>query len=183
MNGSEQIELFHEFISSNLHSQLLEVSRKEEESLKVDFSELSKFNVDLSEALLNSPEDTIKAIELAVQKFDIPKKVNVRFFNLPESCLINISDIRSKHIGKFIKILGTIRTKTEVRPQVIGAKFECPSCGNVINIAQDDVTFQSPTKCSCGRKGKFKLIETKLIDAQKITLEESHEDLESGAQA
>ena len=182
MNGSEQIELFHEFISSNLHSQLLEVSRKEEESLKVDFSELSKFNVDLSEALLNSPEDTIKAIELAVQKFDIPKKVNVRFFNLPESCLINISDIRSKHIGKFIKILGTIRTKTEVRPQVIGAKFECPSCGNVINVAQDDTTFQSPTKCSCGRKGKFKLIETKLIDAQKITLEESHEDLESGAQ-
>ena len=111
MNGSEQIELFHEFISSNLHSQLLEVSRKDEESLKVDFSELSKFNVDLAEALLNSPEDSIKAIELSVQKFDIPKKVNVRFFNLPTSCEILISDIRSKHIGKFIKIKGTIRVR------------------------------------------------------------------------
>ncbi len=182
MNGAEQIELYHEFISSNLYPVLLEVSRKEEESLNVDFSELSKFNVDLAEELLNHPENSIKAIELAVQKFDIQKKVNVRFFNLPKSCEMAISDIRSRHIGKFIKIMGTIRTKTEVRPQVIGAKFECPSCGNVINIAQDDSTFQSPTKCSCGRKGKFKLIETKLIDAQKITLEESHEDLESGAQ-
>src|SRR3989338_11167415 len=98
MNGAEQIELFHEFISSNLYPQLLEVSRKEEESLKVYFSELSKFNVDLAEELLNHPEDVIKAIELAVQKFDIQKKVNARFFNLPKSCEITISDIRSKHL-------------------------------------------------------------------------------------
>ena len=182
MNGSQVIELFYEFISKNLHAELLESSRREEDCLKIDFSELSKFNIDLAEELLSTPEEVIKAADLAVEKFDAPKKIHVRFFNLPESCALKISDIRSKHLGKFVKMKGTIRTKTEVRPQVVAAKFECPSCGNVISISQTDNTFQKPNKCACGRKGKFKLIEKTLIDAQKITLEESHDEIEGGAQ-
>ncbi len=182
MDSSSQIEIFHEFIDSKLKAELLESSRKTDGSLKIDFSDLSKFNVDLCEDLLITPEDVIKAAELALEKFDVQKKVRVRFFNLPESSTVPISNIRARHLSKFIKIVGVIRTKTPVRPQVVGAKFECPSCGNIININQDDNTFQRPTSCSCGRKGKFKLIDQTLIDAQKLTLEEAHEDLESGTQ-
>ncbi|MBD3259007.1 AAA domain-containing protein, partial [Candidatus Woesearchaeota archaeon] len=67
-------------------------------------------------------------------------------------------------------------------PQVVSARFECPSCGNIINVSQDDTSFKQPTKCGCGRKGKFRLIEKKLIDAQKLVIEEAHELLEGGAQ-
>ncbi|MBW2987564.1 minichromosome maintenance protein MCM [Candidatus Woesearchaeota archaeon] len=182
MDASTQIELFQDFIDSHNKAELLDAARKNDQSLRIDFSELSKFNIELAELLLNKPDDVIKAAELAISKFDIDKKIKVRFCNLPKSSLLYVRNIRSEHIGRFIKTIGVIRQKTDVRPQVVGAKFECPSCGNIINVNQDDNTFKQPTKCGCGRKGKFRLIEKKLIDAQKLVIEEAHELLEGGAQ-
>lgn len=75
-----------------------------------------------------------------------------------------------------------VRQKSDVRPQVTNARFECPSCGNIISILQLDKQFREPTRCGCGRKGKFTLIGKELIDAQSITLEEIPEKLEGGAQ-
>ncbi|MBW3014754.1 minichromosome maintenance protein MCM, partial [Candidatus Woesearchaeota archaeon] len=181
MDVSEQIDLFHRFIDSNLKAELLEVARSKNKSLGIDFSELARFNVDLSETLLSSPEDSIKACELAISKFDILRKIKARFYNLPKSAEIPIGEIRSEHIGKFVKVVGIVKIKSGVRPQVINAKFECPSCGNIINIIQDESSFRQPSKCGCGRKGKFKLIEKNLMDAQRIVLEESPESL-GGAQ-
>ena len=181
MDAAEQIELFYEFIDANLKAGLLSSARKEE-SLKIDFSELTKFNPGLADELLEHPEDVIKAAELSIPKFDISKHINVRFYNLPESALLLIRDIRSKHIGKFMQLVGVVRQKSDVRPQVTEASFECPSCGNVIKILQLDSKFRQPHKCSCGRKGKFLLQSKELIDAQKIVLEEASEDLEGGEQ-
>ncbi|MBW3017937.1 hypothetical protein KY325_02145, partial [Candidatus Woesearchaeota archaeon] len=182
MDASTQIELFQDFIESNLKADLLESARKDSKSLGIDFSELSKFNIELAELLLNKPDDVIKAAELSIGKFDIDKKIKIRFHNLPDSCMTHVRNIRSEHIGKFIKTIGVIRQKTDVRPQVVSATFECPSCGNIINVSQDDNSFKQPSKCGCGRKGKFRLIDKKLIDAQKLVIEEAHDFLEGGAQ-
>jgi len=45
-----------------------------------------------------------------------------------------------------------------------------------------DTKFREPSRCGCGRKGKFKLLSKELIDAQSITLEEASEDLDGGEQ-
>lgn len=177
MEVSEQIDLFHRFVDSNLKAEVFEVARSKNKSLRIDFSELAQFNVDLAETLLATPEDTVKACELAVSKLDTPRKIKARFYNLPPSAEISIGNIRSEHIGKFVKVIGIVKVKSGVKPQVVNAKFECPSCGNIINIIQDDSSFRQPSKCGCGRKGKFKLIEKNLIDAQKIVIEESPESL------
>jgi len=185
MEVEEQIRLFREFIEQNYHAQLLEAVRKGQESLVLDFSELLKFNTELSDEILESPEELLKAAEIAVKEFDLPKKVNkfnVRLRNLPESLKVNISDIRSKHLNKFIWSDGIVRQKSDVRPHVITAKFECPSCGNILAILQLDKKYKEPTRCSCGRKGKFKEISKELIDGQGLVLEESPDDLDGGAQ-
>jgi replicative DNA helicase Mcm len=181
MTAAEQVELFYEFIDTHLKAELLKAARKEE-PLKIDFSALSKFNPELADSLLDNPEDVIKAAELAIPKFDVTQKISVRIFNLAKSAQILIKDIRSKHIGKLLGIVGVVRQKTDVRPQVTEASFECPSCGNIIKILQLDSQFKQPYKCSCGRKGKFLLQSKELIDAQKIVLEEASEDLEGGEQ-
>ena len=47
-----------------------------------------------------------------------------------------------KHAGKFVVVEGVIRQKSDVRPQVTSAKFECPSCGNIISVLQVESIFK-----------------------------------------
>jgi replicative DNA helicase Mcm len=181
MDVDEQIKVFREFIEQNYYPELLEAVRKGDESLVLDFSELIKFNTEISEETLENPEELLKAAELAVREFDLPKKLRkftVRLKNLPESQKIKISEIRSKHLTKFVWAEGVVRQKTDVRPHVTAAKFECPSCGNILNVLQLDKKYKEPTRCGCGRKGKFKEISKELVDGQGLVLEESPDDLD-----
>ena len=184
MDTQEQIILFKEFIEQEYVADLLENARVGNNTLNIDFKRLAKFDVALAEDLLEAPEEVIKAIEIAVEQFDLLTKVrfNIRFFNLPSSQKIMIRDIRSKHIGKFLCVEGAVRQKSDVRPQVTSARFECPSCGNVIPVLQLDTKFNEPSRCGCGRKGKFRLLSKELVDAQSIYLEEAAEDLDGGEQ-
>ena len=184
LETSEQIRLLKEFIEQNYHAQLLETARKGKQSLVVDFSELIKFNTELVDELIERPEEVLKAGEIAIKEFDLPKKVekfNLRIRNLPSSLKINVSEIRSKHLGKFVWSTGIVRQKSDVRPHVATAKFECPSCGNILSVLQLDQKYKEPTRCSCGRKGKFREISKELLDGQGLVLEESPDDLD-GAQ-
>ena len=136
MEVDEQIKIFREFIEQNYYPQLLETVRKGQAHLVLDFSELIKFNTEISEEILEDPQNLLKAGELAIKEFDLPKKLTkfcLRFNNLPESQKILISEIRSKHLSKFICTEGVVRQKSDVRPHVTAAKFECPSCGNILN--------------------------------------------------
>ena len=184
VDASEQIKKFQEFLESYYYSQIVENLRKDNKFVVVDFADLSKFDLDLSNGLLESPEDTIKASEIAVAQFDLENITGfkVRFKNLPESQNIMIRNIRSKHIGKLIYAEGIVRQKSDVRPQVTAAKFECPVCGNIINVLQLNGSFKEPTRCGCGRKGKFVMLSKELVDAQGIVLEEVPESLEGGEQ-
>jgi|TARA_Y100000310_G_scaffold159944_1_gene159633 replicative DNA helicase Mcm len=184
INATEQIKRFQDFLESYYYQQIIENLRKDYKFVVVDFAELSKFDLDLANELLENPEDTIKAAELAIEQFDLEdiKGFKVRFKNLPENQMIMIRNIRSKHIGKFIYADGIVRQKSDVRPQVTAAKFECPVCGNIINVLQLNGSFKEPSKCGCGRKGKFTLISKELVDAQGLVLEEVPESLEGGEQ-
>ncbi len=180
----DQIKKFQEFLEDNYLDLLSERTRKGKKFLVVDFSILASFDPELAEALLEEPEDVIKAAELAVENFDLgdTKGFRIRFTNLPKSQETMIKNIRSKDIGKFVSVQGVVRQKSDVRPQVTTARFECPSCGQIITVLQLDSAFKEPTRCSCGRKGKFRLLSKELVDAQGIVLEEAPEDLEGGAQ-
>lgn len=185
MNAEEQIKKFSEFLEKNYYDLLVDNARKGNKFLSVNFAELSKFDPSLAELLLEQPEEVVKAAELAVEGFDIEgdlKNFNIRFYNLPESQHVGIRNIRSGHISKLLVTEGIVRQKSDVRPQVTSAKFECPSCGTIITVLQVESKFKEPSRCGCGRKGKFRLVSKELVDAQKIVLEEAPEDLEGGEQ-
>jgi len=185
MDATKQINTFQEFLEGKYKSSLLDAVRKGNKFINISFKDLSKFNPGLAEELLERPEETIKAAELSLDFFDLEESMlpfRVRFFELPDSQKIMIRDIRSKHIGKLVCITGTVRQKSDVRPQVTSARFECPNCGNIISVLQLEANFKEPTRCGCGRKGKFNLVSKDLVDAQRIVLEESHEDIVGGAQ-
>lgn len=185
LDVNEQIRLFQEFLEMHYLAELLERVRKGEEFLQIDFGILAKFSPELADLILEQPEETLKAGEISLTNFDLPKEVkkfHLRLTNVAEKEKILIRNIRSRHLGKLLVIEGVVRQKSDVRPQVTSAKFECPSCGNVISVLQVDTKFKEPSRCGCGRKGKFRLLSKELIDAQGIVLEESSKDLEGGEQ-
>lgn len=185
MEAVDIISGFADLIRESYHAQILEQARIGDTWLVLDFSQISRFSPEMADYLLDQPEEAIKAAELAIEQIDLPaerKGWNVRIKDLPDSQKVMIRDIRSHHLGKLLRIEGIIRQKSDVRPLVVTAKFECPSCGNVLTILQLDTQFKEPTKCGCGRKGKFRMLAKELCDAQRMVLEEMSEQLEGGSQ-
>ncbi len=175
---------FQDFIEDNYKAQVMDAAVTGKNFIIIDFAALTKFDPELAEQVLNTPEDSVREIEIAASQLDLPKesKIKIRLTNIPESKKLLIRNIRSEHLGKLLWVEGLVRQKSDVRPQVVNSKFECPSCGQVISVLQIDQSFREPTKCSCGRKGKFSLLSKDLVDAQSMLLEESPETLEGGEQ-
>ncbi len=185
MDIQEQINKFVEIIEEQYKKELIENIKNDNRFLPISYSELIRLEPELAQALLEQPEEIIKAAEIAVEQFDTlgdVKNFKARFYNLPQSQKVMIRNIRSRNINKFLLIEGAVRQKSDVRPQVTSAKFECPSCGNIINVLQLESKFREPTKCGCGRKGRFRLLDKEMVDAQGIVLEEATDDLEGGEQ-
>ncbi len=185
MEVTEQIMRFKEFLEAYYLAELLENIRLGKKYLLISFSNLLKHDPEIAELILEDPEETIRSFEICIENFDAQsnlKNFRIRLSNLSKNQNISIKDIRSNHIGKLFSIEGIVRQKSDVRPQVTVAKFECPSCGNVMSVIQVDTAFKEPFKCGCGRKGKFRLLDKELVDAQRLVLEENTEDLEGGEQ-
>ena len=183
----EQISKFQEFLdpsNSRYHDLVLETIKTGKKFVSINFSDLIIFDHQLAEQLLNDPEDILKSFEIAINELEpsAELKLKIRLINLPKSQSIKIRDIRSENINKLICVEGIVRQASDVRPQVISAKFECPACGNNITIPQLDTKFREPSRCSCGRRGRFKLIDRILVDSQRLVIEESPEALEGGEQ-
>jgi len=156
--------------------------RKGNNVIYLDFMKLIEFSNNLSDEILSNPEETLRIVELAIEESGLVKEVRVRLSNLPKSQEMKIRDIRSKHLNEMIVVEGIIRQASDVRPQVVNAKFECPSCGTVIGVMQMEKKFREPSRCSCGRRGGFKLISKEMVDTQRLVVEESPESLSGGEQ-
>ena len=156
--------------------------RKGNNVIYLDFMELTEFSSILSDEILSNPEETLRLVELAIEERGLINNVRVRLQNLSKSQEIKVRNIRSKHLNEIIVIEGIIRQASDVRPQVVNAKFECPSCGTVISVLQMEKKFREPSRCSCGRRGGFKLISKEMLDTQRLVIEESPESLSGGEQ-
>ena len=169
---------FFEFYKKELGESI----RKGDKVILLDFMKLTEFSNKLSEEILSNPEETLRLIELAIEESGLINNVRVRLKNISKSQEVKIRNIRSKHLNEMIIIEGIIRQASDVRPQVVNAKFECPSCGTIISVLQMEKKFREPTRCSCGRRGGFKLISKEMVDTQRLVVEESPESLSGGEQ-
>ncbi len=162
--------------------QIGESIRKGKKVIYVNFEDLASSSPVLSEALISNPEDVLQILETALEETGLIKNPRIRFNNLPETQKVKIRTIRAEHLNQLIYFEGLVRQASEVRPQVINAKFECPTCGTVISVLQIDKKFREPSRCSCGRKGQFRLLSKTMVDAQRLVIEESPESLTGGEQ-
>ena len=179
MEKEDLIEKISEFLNEFYKDELLTSVSEEKKSIRIDFSLVDKFDVELADNLLENPEEFIEAAEEAVKQTDTglaEAKLKLRFFNLPESREVRIRNLRAEHLGKLVTIDGIVKRASEVRPEVSETIFSCPQCGNRITIIQTERIIERPNVCdSCGNRLGFKQIEQKMYDARWITLEEPFE--------
>jgi replicative DNA helicase Mcm len=174
-------EKFEEFFRQFYEKELLAAALSGKKSIVIDFSLLDKFDPELSDKLLNEPESVLKAAKEAISGMDLlGKKANItpRIKNLPESFNIRIRNLRSEHIGKFVCLDGTVRRASEVKPEVNIAIYQCPECGQKMEIEQTERYLKPPIMCEnpeCGRKGGFVFVDRELFDARWIFIEEPFE--------
>lgn len=156
--------------------------RKGSNVVYLDFLKMAEFSNKLTDEVLTNPEETLRLIEQAIEETGLIKNVRVRLINPPKSQEIKVRNIRSRNLNEMIVIEGIIRQASDVRPQVVNAKFECPSCGTLMSVLQIEKKFREPSRCSCGRRGGFKLISKEMVDTQRLVVEEAPESLSGGEQ-
>ncbi len=169
---AEMVSRFKEFIHRRYNKEINKAAL-EELSLNIDFKLLSRFSPELADLLLDNAVFALGCFREAVESIDLPGPVNIRFFNHPSQ--INIRDLRSRNLRKFICIEGTVRKASEIRPEIMSVSYECPDCGDKILIERKGNFIGKPFQCSCGNRKDFKKVEEKMIDTRWIVIEEPFE--------
>jgi replicative DNA helicase Mcm len=182
MEPTEVIKGFRDFFEK-YDTDILELARKGLNHITLSFFDIAGFNPQLSEELLERPEETFKAMEIGIESFrDSKDKMYFFIKDLPKSNEVMIRELRAKHLEKFWQVVGIIKRKTDVRPKITSARFECPSCGNTLTVLQMDKKFKEPNTCGCGRKGKFTKLSQELVDAYGLVIEELTEYIKAGSE-
>ncbi|MDY6964892.1 MAG: minichromosome maintenance protein MCM [Halobacteriota archaeon] len=193
MSEVVSIEKWEVFLGKYYKDKILKLATEypEKRSLTINWSDVDKYDSTLADMLLENPDKVLPFAEEALKNFDLPTgitlgKAHIRVAKLPKRT--EIRDLRSNHITKLIALEGLVRKVTEVRPKLIIAAFECQRCEHLTMVPQSGSKYIEPYSCesdACGgRKGVFKLVipKSEFIDAQKIMIQESPENLRGGAQ-
>ncbi len=186
------IQIWEDFFKRYYWENILELAKDYPEkcSLYVQFSDLERFDMEIARELLDHPDAVLEHANEALAGVVLPadvefKNTHVRIIKLPER--VQIRELRSVNINRFIAVSGLIRKATEVRPKIVNAAFKCRYCDHVTFVPQGEGKFVEPYQCEnedCGRKSQFKLVheESEFIDAQKLRLQESPDELRGGEQ-
>lgn len=186
---TSMIQRFETFIQAGRLGEILENSRHGKHLYNLNFFDLAQFDVELSERFLDTPDETVAAFRIAVNSFDLPNKAadhefQVSVLGLPDSQRRLIASKRTKDLGRLIFFEGIVRAKGHVLSRTVSITFECPSCGNLIRVDQVGQKKVEPTRCGCGRKGKFRVVPNGKLktDVQRLELEELPENVKGTSQ-
>ncbi len=182
LDQTEVMEKFFQFIKTECSEELVKAITYGKKSINIDFGKLDLFEPDIAQSLIDNPQKYIDLFEDTLMQFEegLNEKIFVRFYNLPNNSYIKIRDIRAKHLGKFIHTDGIIRQASAVRPTCTLIVYKCLNCEQKVNELQGVTEIKTPDRCpNCGAK-RFEIFKNKLVDTQRLVLEESSESLEGG---
>ena len=170
------------FESGEFNDQMAEIEDRHpvKRCVNVPFQSIVNAHDDFANFVLKHPDESIHYGGQSLSKSITKGDIGIRITDLPSDALVDISKLRSEHIGKLISISGLVRKVTKVCPNIRVARFKCARCPAVITEEQDSLTLTEPMECykeqeGCGRTAgstKFKLLaeESYTTDIQKRML-------------
>ncbi len=167
----EMVAKFSDFLEKVYKKKITKASNKGE-PLVIEFPKIYNFDSELSDLLINEPEKFMDTGYEALDHFELPNPVKLKVKDVD---ITNIRDLRSRHIGKFICVEGTVRRASEIRPEITETVWECPSCHETIEQPIRGTFISRPLQCKCGNRQGFKQVSKKMIDMRWMTIEEPFE--------
>ncbi len=188
LDAKSLIRKFHGFFEEYKINDIRKAANEGQESLLVNFFDISEYDIELAEQLLSFPDDVIGLMEQTLKQFlddEEDKTLRVRLTSLPVTEKLMIRNIRAEHLNKLVIIEGLVRRKTDVRPKLKLLEYLCtnPSCSfseDKLRIPQNDEkprTLKACPKCKSG----VELLSKVLVDSQNLVLEEIPEQLDNSA--
>ncbi|MCK5023885.1 MAG: ATP-binding protein, partial [Candidatus Aenigmarchaeota archaeon] len=166
------VSKFNSFIDKVYKKELTKASNRGK-PLVINFKKMDKFDSDLADLLVNKPEEFFDIGKNSLEQIELPNPVKIK---IKDQDLVNIRDLRSRNIGKFMCIEGTVRRASEIRPEIIETTWECPDCSELIHQPRSFNIIFKPFQCKkCGNRQNLKQIGKKLVDTRWATIEEPFE--------
>jgi len=188
---SSQVAIFNEFFTtiykSNIDRLLLVYPTKK--SLLIDYQDLEKFDPDIADALVKTPDIILKAAEEAIEELNLSIPTgqkfapNIRFVNI--LCEDNlIEEIGSKNINELVAFKCVITKRAEVMHRVKLAVYKCTLCDAEIELIVGK-NFTPPKRCDSCKKYALKQVEEEstYTDVQRAEVQELLERVRGGAPA
>ena len=171
-------DFFSKYCKDDVDSLIL--SFPDKVSMMVDFRDLEKFDPELAEALIESPDDLLRAARSALRdmvgKPEIEKEVNARFFGQSVNSPL-VQDVGSTYIGKMIALDSLIVKRSEIIPRVKVGVYKCSFCDATykIRVDREDV----PEICDQCKRKALKQVpeESQFLNLQKIAVQDPLEKL------
>jgi len=174
------------FMRDVLLEDILHAVSRGERSISIEFSELDRYDYELSDELLINTKDVLKTFEDVITNLGVSQRpVKIRFKNLPAAASFKIKDLRSDSLNRFVKVEGIIRQASEVRPEVSKTEWECMRCQTRIPLFQTGTELKKPVECpefTCSNRKDFLLVDKDFGDVQRVVIEENPENLEGSEQ-
>lgn len=185
------VSLFNDFFTQIYKSKLddLLLVYPTKRNIQVDYQDLEKFDAELADKLIKSPDLVIEAAEKAIAQLNMSLpggalfEPRVRFFNIAGEELL-IEDISSKKIGELVYFRGIVTKRAEVMHRVKLAVYQCEMCEEELRMVVTK-NFVAPKKCPSCKKFALRQMEeeSKYMDIQRAEVQELLERVRGGAPA
>ncbi len=159
-----------------------------QKSLYVGYPDLEKFDPDMADALITTPDLIIEAAEEAVKQLNLSVAAgktfapHVRFTDMPSDNYIE--QITSKNINEMVSFKCVVTKRAEVMHRVKVAMYRCQLCDAEMKLFVGK-NFQPPKRCDSCKK--FALVqiddESTFTDIQRSEVQELLERVRGGAPA
>lgn len=138
----------------------------------------------LSDLLLEQPARTLRLGAAVMHQLDggpDPKpRLHLRIHGLPRSAQMRPRDLKSRHRGQLVAVRGVVSVQRDPYTFPMEIAYECRFCGNLIHVLQEEEHILEPVQCDgCEKSGPWRICDeqSRFIDAQKLTLQDSPETL------
>lgn len=188
LDTKEFIKKFYKFFEEEYKPKIRRAISSGEHSIEISFNDISLFDFQLSDKLLENPIELLSLMEVTLEQFaDSPEKVElkIRLTDLPETEQVLLREIRKDHINKLVLLEGVIKRKTAVRPRLKYLEYlctnpECPFSKDKIKVPQFEQKARVLKACPRCKSG-VEIINKIMVDNQLLALEELPEQLKDQA--
>ncbi|ERH03608.1 MAG: putative ATPase involved in replication control, Cdc46/Mcm family [Halorubrum sp. J07HR59] len=158
----DHTEFFERYYSQEI-ARLAQRYPREQSHLRVDWSDLLRYNKDLARDYLTHPDRISQTLQAALGNYSIPETdlsdVDVRVTGLDDTDIyspLQVTRDADDRETEYIGVRGELSKVTEPSKEITEAVFTCTRCGVNTTVPQTSTDFEEPHECSgCERQGPF----------------------------